>query len=420
MDRTVAVRASEPIDLVAPAAPSHLRLAELVHDEPDGDGPTRMFTSESSYRGPGVESTATTVSSNPAPVAPVGHSTSVIEMVDEVVREVIEGRLDLDVDALPPTHREQTVAATHVPRQPMPITSTAKVAQQVLRTPEGVAAPEGTQVVAHPVAREPAATGTQVVERPVLLHPDRGNTQPRTRLPVHTPAPAPQPMMMVPAAEASVAGGVATAACITIVGRYLIDGEPGASYQHGVGGSWVLGRSATSPFADDPYVDAEHGALCFRPDGVVVDDFDSTNGVFVRVYGHATLRSGDHFRLGEQLIRYTARRRDGGTGRAPTLGSPDPGYWGRVDVMLSVDDNAASYPIDDAEVSFGQTDGHVQFPDDPYLGELHCRIVKQERGATLEDLGAAAGTWLRLRSGDVVPYGAELLIGQTRIRVDAV
>lgn len=46
--------------------------------------------------------------------------------------------------------------------------------------------------------------------------------------------------------------------------------------------------------------------------------------------------------------------------------------------------------------------------------------MKQERGATLEDLGAAAGTWLRLRSGDVVPYGAELLIGQTRIRVDAV
>ncbi|MBX7083647.1 MAG: FHA domain-containing protein [Nannocystaceae bacterium] len=458
MDRTVAVRSHEP---QAPA-PAHLRLAEVIDEESEGDGPTRMFTTEPSYRGPGVDASDTTLAPNPAPGAPVGRSTSIIELIDDAVIEVLEGRLDLDVDALP-QRPEHTVAAAHVPRTPRsdaggttprghvpraPIDGggTVAVAMPVLRTPEGVAKPEGTQVVERPVLRTPEGVakpeGTQVVERPVLRTPEGvakpEGTQVVERPVLRTPEPgapvveptmqrAPAPVVSapplgvpMPVVKESTATLPVTGARVVIAGRYLVGGDEGASLDHRLGGSWVLSRSKSSPFADDPYVDAQHGALSFRPDGVAIEDFDSTNGVFVRVRGRVALRSGDVLRCGEELLRYTALKNGSQPGRAPVLGSPDPGYWARIDVMLTLDDNAASYPVDEDEASFGQTDGHVQFPDDPYLGELHCRIRKTDRGATLEDLGSAYGTWLRLRSGDVVPYGAELLVGQTRLRIEAI
>jgi hypothetical protein len=79
---------------------------------------------------------------------------------------------------------------------------------------------------------------------------------------------------------------------------------------------------------------------------------------------------------------------------------------------------AASYPVDDVEVAFGQTEGHVQFPDDPFIGDLQCRLVKEDKSVVIEDCGSRHGTWVRMRSGDVVPYGAELMVGHTLLRVE--
>ncbi len=282
------------------------------------------------------------------------------------------------------------------------------VERPVMRAPEG-----GTQIVERPVMRAPEG-GTQIVERPVMRAPE-----PAARAPAAA-EPAPSLGVPMPVVKETTATLPVTGVRVVVAGRYLVGGDEGTSVEHRLGGSWVLSRSRQSVFADDPYVDAQHGALSFRPDGVSIEDFDSTNGVFVRVRGRVALRSGDVLRCGEELLRYTAIKSGSQPGRAPVLGSPDPGYWARIDVMLTLEDNAASYPVDDDEVCFGQTDGHVQFPDDPYLGELHCRVRRTERGATLEDLDSAYGTWLRLRSGDVVPYGAELLVGQTRLRLEAI
>lgn len=461
MDRTVALAVEH--ETSSPHF-GHLRLAELADDDIEEltrvfeSGPHAMPLQENSSQGPlchggGTESTTTTtaIDSEPAPAIVAEQAPSMDELIDieeEHVREVLEGRLELE-PSRPGSRapRADTVVSTHVPRMPAsegtqmvatvlvdPIVDRTHMIATVLREP----APEGTRVVAT-VLREPAAVGTNVAAT-VLRDP----TAPISLRPSPVPAPplprivAPAPVVIAASASAAPAGVpqaipepplpaatpvVATHADITsvqlrVAGRYLGDAVDGDAIRHKVGSSLVLSRAPGSPFENDPYVDAQHAALTFRPDGVTIDDFDSTNGVFVRVQGKLALRSGDVFRIGEELLRYSAIKPTRTVGRAPAFGSPDPGYWARVDVLLTPEDQAASYPIDDAEATFGQTDAHLQFPDDPFLDATHARIVKHERGALLEDLGSATGTWLRLRSGDVVPYGSELLVGGTRVVLD--
>lgn len=416
MDRNLAVALPTP-------APSYLRLADVSDT---GDGPTQLFCPDPSYRDAGAQTaiTASAVSQPAVGAAPCGfHDFADDDVSDADVSEVLEGRLDLAIETNPnATTGRTTTAVSSTPMQPNSIDRT-QVSTPVLLSRSG-----GTHVTARPMLTTPDRSGTQIVERPVMRTPDAGTA--RVERPImRNPAaiiPPPPPMVVqtlgvpMPIAldrtDLQIVPSVA--ARMIIAGRYLAGGDDKSEQSYAIGSSFVLARTASSAFCDDPFVDAEHGALTFRPDGVAIDDFDSTNGVFVRVREKVALRSGDVFRAGEELLRFTAVRNTRAQGRAPAMGSPDPGYWGRIDVMITNEDHAASYPIDDVEVSFGQTEGNLQFPDDPFLGELHCCVVKDERGAALVDLGSPCGTWLRLRSGDVVPYGVELLVGQTRVRVE--
>lgn len=347
---------------------THLRLA-TVDAVPVVDR-TVVRTDDSFRRGCGtaaiVTTTTTTIAPDPALVAPAEQSL-------------------MDVD--------HTRIAIHVPV--VPRTETTNVTTPPAR--------EGTVVVEHVPAVAPAAVETAVPEM-IDEETEAGDPADTTSISIQERKTI-QPMDV-------------TNARVAVPGHYLLEDECEVAFDVRVGTSMLLGRQPGSLFADDPYVDAEHTELTFRPDGVVVDDLDTTNGIFVRVRGTMTLRSGDHFRIGEQLLSFSVIKPGPRTGKAPALGSPDPGYWGRVDVLIGPGTIAASYPVDDVDVAFGQITGHVQFPDDPFIGDLHCRLAKEDRTASIEDCGSLHGTWVRLRSGDVVPYGTELMIGHTLLRLD--
>ncbi|HET6583670.1 MAG TPA: FHA domain-containing protein, partial [Nannocystaceae bacterium] len=333
--------------------------------------------------------TTTTIGSDPALVAPAEQSLS----------DVDHTRIAMHVPVMP--HAESTNVTTPPARADAP-------------------RPEGTVIVERPVLRAPASEETVMADHVPAAAPSAIEIAvPETIDCDETDAADPASTTSILLQERKTVQPMdVTNARVVVPGHYLLEDECEVAFDVRVGTSMLLGRQAGSLFADDPYVDAEHTELTFRPDGVVVDDLDSTNGVFVRVRGTMTLRSGDHFRIGEQLLSFTALKRGPKTGKAPALGSPDPGYWGRVDVLIGPGTIAASYPVDDIDVGFGQTTGQVQFPDDPFVGDLHCRLVKADRTAAIEDCGGLHGTWVRLRSGDVVPYGAELMIGHTLLRLD--
>jgi pSer/pThr/pTyr-binding forkhead associated (FHA) protein len=219
--------------------------------------------------------------------------------------------------------------------------------------------------------------------------------------------------------QVGVAAGpfVAPGARVYVVGRYLQHGQEASAGSVSEGESFEVGRKSGSPLQHDVYVERYHAALVPMSDGIVVEDFGSQNGVFVRIAEPTAIEDGDQFRIGEELlaVRSLARPKEAGV-RA--IGCPDPGYWARIDMLLRPDLVAASYPVDESEAVVGRDEGSIQFPDDPAVSPEHCRLRADGEQIILEDLGSEHGTFLRLRSNHVVPYGSTLLVGQTLLRLE--
>jgi pSer/pThr/pTyr-binding forkhead associated (FHA) protein len=72
----------------------------------------------------------------------------------------------------------------------------------------------------------------------------------------------------------------------------------------------VIGReSGDIVFTDDPFLSRRHAALRMQPgEGpkrrFTIADLGSSNGTFLRIRDEVRLRHGDHFRIGQQLLRF--------------------------------------------------------------------------------------------------------------------
>jgi pSer/pThr/pTyr-binding forkhead associated (FHA) protein len=75
----------------------------------------------------------------------------------------------------------------------------------------------------------------------------------------------------------------------------------------------VIGReSGDIVFTDDPFLSRRHAVLRAigtaqgngAPRRFAIADLGSSNGTFLQVRGEVRLRSGDHFRIGQQLFRF--------------------------------------------------------------------------------------------------------------------
>ena len=68
----------------------------------------------------------------------------------------------------------------------------------------------------------------------------------------------------------------------------------------------VLGReSGDIVFTDDPFLSRRHAAIKFDSAArrFLLTDLGSSNGTFIKIRGEVTIRSGDQFRIGQQLFR---------------------------------------------------------------------------------------------------------------------
>ena len=72
----------------------------------------------------------------------------------------------------------------------------------------------------------------------------------------------------------------------------------------------VIGREAGDiVFTDDPFLSRRHAVLRMHGGGAqkrqfALADLGSSNGTFLRIRDEVRLRSGDHFRIGQQLLRF--------------------------------------------------------------------------------------------------------------------
>jgi len=73
----------------------------------------------------------------------------------------------------------------------------------------------------------------------------------------------------------------------------------------------VLGReSGDIVFTDDPFLSRRHALIKFDRDNkrFLLADLGSSNGTFVQIRGDVGLKSGDQFRIGQQLFRVELHR----------------------------------------------------------------------------------------------------------------
>ena len=180
-----------------------------------------------------------------------------------------------------------------------------------------------------------------------------------------------------------------------------------------------LGRSFGAVFENDGYLSPIHASLDIRGQTALVRDMDSLNGVFVKMTQEEELVSGQIIRIGQELLRFelipTPEPTADGT---ELMGSPNPGYWGKLTVIIGRDITGAAFPLLGDSCTLGRERGDINFPDDGYVSGLHARISTRSGKFYLQDLGSSNGTFIKVNGERPIGHESFVLLGQQLFRLN--
>jgi pSer/pThr/pTyr-binding forkhead associated (FHA) protein len=182
-----------------------------------------------------------------------------------------------------------------------------------------------------------------------------------------------------------------------------------------------VGRQLGGVFASDLYLSPRHATFAFEGAQLFVRDDSSLNGVYVRIDRDVPVEliDGSVFRMGQELIRFNsvspiAMEADG----VEVMGSPDPGYIGRLSLVVGRTTTGNSFPIPPNGLHLGRERGDLIFPEDGYVSGLHARVHSENNRIYLTDVGSSNGTFVRVTSKRAVRSGDLILIGQQLFRAE--
>jgi pSer/pThr/pTyr-binding forkhead associated (FHA) protein len=182
-----------------------------------------------------------------------------------------------------------------------------------------------------------------------------------------------------------------------------------------------VGREMGGVFGSDLYLSPHHASFAFEGAQLFVTDEGSLNGIYVRVDRdvQTELRDDSVFRIGQELIRFN--RIDPTPPDADTvepMGSPNPGYVGRLSLIIGRDTTGNSFPVPPTGLALGRERGDLIFPEDGYVSGLHAKIEAINGRVFLTDVGSSNGTFLRVSGKHTVRSGDLLLMGQQLFRAE--
>jgi pSer/pThr/pTyr-binding forkhead associated (FHA) protein len=196
------------------------------------------------------------------------------------------------------------------------------------------------------------------------------------------------------------------------------DGSEGGTHDLRPGEN-KLGRSFGPVFENDGYLSPVHALLDIRGVQAIVRDLDSLNGVFVKMTQEEELQSGQIIRIGQELLRFeiipTPEPTADGT---ELMGSPNPGYWGKLTVIIGRDVTGAAFPLLGESCTLGRERGEINFPDDGYVSGLHARVTLRDGRVFLADLGSSNGTFIKVNGERPVGHESFVLLGQQLFRLN--
>jgi pSer/pThr/pTyr-binding forkhead associated (FHA) protein len=196
------------------------------------------------------------------------------------------------------------------------------------------------------------------------------------------------------------------------------DGSEGGSHELRQGEN-KLGRSFGPVFENDGYLSPVHAQLDIRGPQAVVRDLDSLNGVFVKMTQEEELVSGQIIRIGQELLRFELIPAPEPTADGTELmGSPNPGFWGKLTVIIGRDVTGAAFPLLGDSCTLGRERGEINFPDDGYVSGLHARVTLRDGRVFLADLGSSNGTFIKVNGERGVGHDSYVLLGQQLFRLN--
>ena len=220
-----------------------------------------------------------------------------------------------------------------------------------------------------------------------------------------------------PAAGAAPAPEAAAAArgSLTLINP---DGSEGDSYPLSDGVN-SIGREAGGVFGTDAYLSPVHATFDISGAACKVSDQASLNGVFVKLERDTPTRlvDGSVFRIGQEIMCFAdvpAGQEDNGV---EPMGSPNPGYIGKVSLVIGRATSGNAFPIPPDGMHIGRERGDITFPEDGYVSGLHCRLHDDGSGVVLTDVGSSNGTFIRIEEDTSVNNGDLLLMGQQLCRL---
>jgi pSer/pThr/pTyr-binding forkhead associated (FHA) protein len=196
------------------------------------------------------------------------------------------------------------------------------------------------------------------------------------------------------------------------------DGSEGSSFSLSDGAT-AVGRSAGRLFAGDAYLSPLHATFTLAADGCSVRDEQSLNGVYVKIGRDRPVRlgHGDVFRIGQEILRFEAMPASRSPDGVEPMGSPNPGYLGRICLVVGRETIGNAFTISPDGMHIGRERGDVIFPEDGYVSGLHCRIHHDGTSVVLTDVGSSNGTFVRIRGERKITSGELLLLGQQLFRI---
>jgi pSer/pThr/pTyr-binding forkhead associated (FHA) protein len=188
----------------------------------------------------------------------------------------------------------------------------------------------------------------------------------------------------------------------------------------------VIGRwQGDLRFPADEFLGASHARVDPAPDGVIVSDLGTRNGIYCRISRPEPVFPGDLFLLGHHLLRLeniplAGREQEPGSDGVRGFGTPLQPAWGRLVLLGQGGAEAETHYLRHPQVVFGRELGDIVFPADPFVSWQHAQLV-MEVGATttvtLTDLRSANGTYLRARGDVMLQAGDMFRVGDQIFRV---
>ncbi|MBQ9817137.1 MAG: FHA domain-containing protein [Proteobacteria bacterium] len=189
-------------------------------------------------------------------------------------------------------------------------------------------------------------------------------------------------------------------------------------------GENIIGRGSSSLLSTDRFVNPKHLRLVCTQSQVSIEDFNSLNGVFIRLTNASTeIRNGDVFRIGEELLCYFHGNSvqpllsNQGYDQTQLLGSQESPGWGYLRIVMGAYCEGSVYRLCQPTVSLGRTHANILFPKDGFVSGTHATLEGMRDHAILTDLNSSNGTFVRLKKPLQTSQTTFILIGNQLLKL---